>query len=70
MTFLQSSALPELLNLSSAEMRRNYVSAIKDTVMLRDIVKRYKVKDVKLLDDFFLHRISRKLISDTSGGTV
>ena len=30
MTFLQSGALPELLNLPSAEMRRNYVSAIKD----------------------------------------
>ncbi|MEN6619395.1 MAG: ATP-binding protein [Rikenellaceae bacterium] len=58
MTFLQSSALPELLNLPSAEMRRNYVSAIKDTVMLRDIVKRYKVKDVKLLDDLFVYMVS------------
>ena len=56
--FLQSGALPALLNLPSAEMRRNYVSAIKDTVMLRDIVKRYKVKDVKLLDDLFVYMVS------------
>lgn len=58
MTYLQSSGLPELLNLSGAEMQRNYVSAIKDTVMLRDIVKRYKVKDVKLLDDLFVYMVS------------
>lgn len=58
MTYLQSSALPELLNLPGAEMQRNYVSAIKDTVMLRDIVKRYKVKDVKLLDDLFVYMVS------------
>lgn len=58
MKFIQSSALPELLNLSGDEMKRNYVSTIKDTVMLRDIVKRYKVKDIKLLDDLFIYLVS------------
>ena len=58
MSYLQSGALPELLNLQSVEMRRNYISAIKDTVMLRDIVKRYKVKDVKLLDDLFIYVVN------------
>ncbi|MDO4722372.1 ATP-binding protein [Porphyromonas circumdentaria] len=53
--FLQSGALPELFNLPNDEMKQNYVSSIKDTVMLRDIVARYKVKDVKLLDDLFVY---------------
>jgi len=45
--FLQSGALPELFNLPNDEMKQNYVSSIKDTVMLRDIVGRYNIKDCK-----------------------
>lgn len=56
--FLQSGALPELFNLPNEEMKQNYVSSIKDTVMLRDIVARYKVKDVKLLDDLFVYLVN------------
>lgn len=56
--YLQTSALPELFNLPNDEMRRKYVSSIKDTVMLRDIVARYKVKDVKLLDDLFVYLVN------------
>lgn len=55
--YLQTGALPELFHLSDEEMKRNYVSAIKDTVMLRDIVGRYKIKDVKLLDDLFVYLV-------------
>ena len=56
--FLQSGALPELFNLPNDEMKQNYVSSIKDTVMLRDIVGRYNVKDVKLLDDLFVYLVN------------
>jgi predicted AAA+ superfamily ATPase len=56
--FLQSGALPELFNLSGDEMKQNYVSSIKDTVMLRDIVSRYNIKDVKLLDDLFVYLVN------------
>lgn len=56
--YLQSGALPELFNLPNDEMKQNYVSSIKDTVMLRDIVGRYKVKDVKLLDDLFVYLVN------------
>lgn len=56
--FLQSGALPELFNLPNDEMKHNYISSIKDTVMLRDIVGRYKVKDVKLLDDLFVYMVN------------
>lgn len=66
--FLQSGALPELFNLPNDEMKQNYVSSIKDTVMLRDIVARYKVKDVKLLDDLFVYLVNTasNLISITN----
>jgi uncharacterized protein len=66
--YLQSGALPELFNLSNDEMKQNYVSSIKDTVMLRDIVGRYKIKDVKLLDDLFVYLVnsSASIVSVTN----
>ena len=56
--FLQTGALPELFNLPNEEMKQNYISSVKDTVMLRDIVARYKVKDVKLLEDLFVYLVN------------
>ena len=66
--FLQTGALPELFNLPNYEMKQNYVSSIKDTVMLRDIVSRYNLKDVKLLDDLFVYLVNSasNLISITN----
>lgn len=58
MEFLQSGGLPELFKLPTPQMKHNYVSSIKDTVMLRDIVARYKVKDVKLLEDLFVYLVN------------
>ncbi|MFI3261570.1 MAG: ATP-binding protein [Rikenellaceae bacterium] len=56
--YLESGALPELFEFPTEEMKRNYVSSIKDTIMLRDIVARFKVKDVKLLDDLFVYLVN------------
>lgn len=56
--YLQGGALPELFNLPNDEMKQHYVSSIKDTVMLRDIVGRYRVKDIKLLDDLFVFLVN------------
>lgn len=49
-------------------MKHNYVSSIKDTILLRDIVARYKVKDIKLLDDLFVYLVNTasSLISITN----
>lgn len=60
--------MPELFNLPSYEMKHNYVSSIKDTILLRDIGARYKVKDIKLLDDLFVYLINTasSLISITN----
>lgn len=66
--FLQSGALPELFNLNDDEMKQNYISSIKDTVILRDIVLRYNIKDVRLLNDLFIYLVNTasNLISITN----
>jgi uncharacterized protein len=56
--YMQEGGMPELFNLSSFEVKRNYVSALKDTVLLRDIVQRYNIKDAKLLEDIFVYLIN------------
>ena len=56
--FLQIGMLPELFRLNTEDMQRNYVSAVKDTVMLRDIVRRYNVKDPQLLEDLFRYLVN------------
>lgn len=58
LSFLQNGMLPELFNLQTEQIRRHYVSSIKDTVMLRDIVHRYSVKDSLLLDDLFRYLVN------------
>lgn len=51
--FIQSGSLPELFFLPDSNTKRHYVSAIRETVLLRDIIQRYNIKDAKLLDDIF-----------------
>ena len=58
MQFLQMGMLPELFYLQTEDVRRYYVSAIKDTVMLRDIVHRYNVKDSQLLEELFCYVVN------------
>src|SRR5690606_24755830 len=56
--YLETGALPELFELPNEESRRNYISAIKDTVLLRDIIQRHAIKDPKLLEDIFIYLIN------------
>ncbi|WP_018336901.1 ATP-binding protein [Butyricimonas synergistica] len=56
--YMQGGGLPELFMLNKQEVKRNYVSAVKDTVMLRDIVQRYNVRDAKLLEDIFMYLVN------------
>lgn len=66
--YMESGALPELFVLPNNETKRNYISAIKDTVLLRDIIQRYNIKDTKLLDDIFVYLVNNasNLISITN----
>ncbi len=56
--YMQSGGLPELLHLEDEEVRRHYVSALKDTILLRDIVQRNSIKDVALLEDLLIYLIN------------
>ncbi|MDR0940257.1 MAG: ATP-binding protein [Mediterranea sp.] len=58
LSYLQIGGLPELHNLIGDDSRRQYVASIKDTVLLRDIVERKPVRDVKLLDDLFVYLVN------------
>ena len=66
--YTERGGLPELFNLQSDEIKRNYVSAIKDTVFLRDIIQRYQVKEPKLLEDIFVFLVNNasNLVSVTN----
>ncbi|NLA24673.1 MAG: ATP-binding protein, partial [Bacteroidales bacterium] len=56
--YMETGGLPELFNLQNDEIKRNYVSAIKDTVFLRDIIQRYSIKEPKLLEDIFVYLVN------------
>ncbi|MDR1022465.1 MAG: ATP-binding protein [Prevotellaceae bacterium] len=58
MEYMNSGGLPELFMLQKQELKRNYVSAVKDTVLLRDIIRRHNVRDPKLLEDIFVFLVN------------
>jgi len=51
--FLQTGGMPELINFNNDEVTFNYIESLKNTIILKDIVARYKVKDVQLLESIF-----------------
>ena len=61
LAYLKSGGLPELFQLTGEETKIHYVSSLKDTVMLKDIVGKYKIKDSQLLDNVF------KFVTDNIG---
>lgn len=58
MAYMNSGGLPELFMLVKQEFKRNYVSAIKDTVLLRDIIQRYNIREPRLLEDIFVFLVN------------
>lgn len=61
LSYMKTGGLPELINLPDVETKTHYVSSLKDTVMLRDVVERHGIKDVQLLEDTF------KFVADNIG---
>lgn len=56
--YMQAGGLPELFRLQEHDVKRNYVSALKDTVLLRDIIQRHNIKDTRLLEDIFVFLVN------------
>ncbi len=53
MKYLKTGGLPELQHLDEEEMRFHYTSSLRDTILLKDIVQRYNIKDAWLLENLF-----------------
>lgn len=52
--YIQSSGLPEIYNIHSPDFLRHYFQSLKDTILLKDIMYRHKIRDYVLLEDLFL----------------
>ncbi len=53
LSYLQTGGLPEMFNFNDEEIERHYIQSLRNTIILRDIVQRNKIKDISLLDDIF-----------------
>lgn len=53
LNYLRRGGLPELMNLEAEEAQRHYVTALRDSVILNDIVKKFGVQDIALLERLF-----------------
>lgn len=57
--YMETGGIPELFALpEKEEVQRNYISALKDTVLLKDIIQRYSIRDPRLLEDLFAFLVS------------
>ena len=56
--YLKDGGLPELINLTNEEVKQRYVEGLRDSIMLKDIVRRYSIKDVALLENLFSYLIN------------
>jgi predicted AAA+ superfamily ATPase len=62
--YVRLGGLPELYRLEGGEIRRNYVSSLRDSIILRDIVQRHQVRDAALLNRLI------DFVSDSQGAMV
>lgn len=56
--YMNDGGYPELVHIHSSDMKRNYISALKDTILLKDIIHRYTIRDVRLLEDMFAYLVN------------
>jgi len=52
--YLETTGLPEIYNLNNADIKQYYFEALLNTVLLKDIMHRYNIRDYVLLEDLFL----------------
>jgi len=52
--YINFSWIPELYNLPNSDLQMSFIKSLKDTIILKDLVKRYKIKEVDLVENVFL----------------
>lgn len=58
--YIESSGLPELFSLTDDKQKISYLSSLQDSILMNDVVKRYNIKNPKLLTlllDFMVDNI-------------
>lgn len=55
LAYLNTTGISELYKIPDDEGKINFLKSLRDTVILRDIVKRYKIKDIDFLEKLFLY---------------
>lgn len=58
MEYMRDGGYPELVHFHDTDIKHNYISSLKDTVLLKDIIRRYTIRDVRLLDDLFTYLVN------------
>lgn len=53
LTYLKEGSLPEMFNFKDEEIKRHYISSLRNTIIFRDILSRHKVKDMVLMEELF-----------------
>ncbi len=53
LSYIKIGGLPELYKLHDEETRTNYVTSLQNTILFKDIVQRYNIKDTYLLETVF-----------------
>ena len=56
--YMNDGGYPELVHIHTSDMKRNYISGLKDTILLKDIIHRYTIRDVRLLEDLFAYLVN------------
>lgn len=56
--YLKDGGLPELINLTDTDIKQRYVEGLRDSIMLKDIVRRYSIKDIALLENLFSYLVN------------
>ncbi len=56
--YIKDGGLPELINLADFDLKQRYIEGLRDSIMLKDIVRRYSIKDVALLENLFLYLVN------------
>jgi predicted AAA+ superfamily ATPase len=47
--YIEDSGMPELLSLKTEAQKKSYLTSLKDSIVMNDIVKRFNIKNPKLL---------------------
>ena len=58
MQYMSDGGYPELVHFQSSDVKRNYISGLRDTVLLKDVIRRYTIRDVRLLEDLFAYLVN------------